>query len=134
MEKFSSSFGPKPSSLAPSVVSQLDDSLPAIFGTGKGRDTGGGWGRCINHACLSLTSDKAVINNATHKSQRGTQCPLREEGHEQWEWGEEDYNNASRPTSNNNDKYANQLNTQLRFAVASRYSLIAHLFHIVLLG
>lgn len=89
MEKFSSSFGPKPSSLAPSVVSQLDDSLAAIFGTGKGHDTveGGGVVRCINHACLSLTSDKAVINNATHKSQRGTKCPLREEGHEQWEWG-----------------------------------------------
>lgn len=65
---------------------------------------------------------------------RSTQCPLREEGHEQWELGVEDYNNARRPTSNNNDKYANQLNTQLRFAVASRYSLIAHLFHIVLLG
>lgn len=81
MEKFSSSFGPKPSSLAPSVVSQLDDSLPGIFGTGMGHDTRGrAWERYINHACLSLTSDKAVINNATHKSLRGHAMPFKERG------------------------------------------------------
>lgn len=82
MEKFSSSFGPKPSSLAPSVVSQLDDSLAAIFGTGKGHDTveGGGVVRCINHACLSLTSHKAVINNATHKSQKEHAMPFKGRG------------------------------------------------------